>query len=506
MADRDVEEAAIAAEETGCNVDIDVAKEEATWYSIMNVLALSLGSGLGIPMADEEIEQVMENVGGFKFHNPLLLKAFYKSADPHLKRPFQAQDLDTWRWATETFDQNLVPQAQGWSIIAQTECAKWFELPVSAGLVDDVMRGEWRANSMLLAKLARKQCEFAFDNLRNDQGFFAQAAESASIRFSQEATNLEDQACMLWAVSDAAILADRSDVSGDEVACRKLIGMADRLFTAIRDHKDLLLEASQNQVLARSTAIPALAWYACATDTQDLRARCLWLLREFADSLVKARDSNEMVGDTLIDAAAALRALTEAFRVTGLRTYAESASRIFDFMETQWWKRSGLYAPTPQSPEYTFNSDDIGIVLGALNAGRLFLKERIDGPLAELRMRVFLCKAVNMSGFMMSMPSSDFLPEWLQQREPDSHFRHGAIPLPSRAGGEFGIAPVFAGEVGYDPQSDTWSRRMLFDTPSAMRASCELIWLNRDAVNGFPDVKLEEAPIVVRRAAGVEAE
>ncbi len=118
-------------------------------------------------------------------------------------------------------------------------------------------------------------------------------------------------------------------------------------------------------------------------------------------------------------------------------------------------------------------------------------------------MRLFFCKAVNISGLQMSMLSPDFMPEWLQQREPSIHFRHSAVPLPSQAGGDFGIAPVFAGEVAYDPQSDTWSREMVFDAPAAMHACCELLWLNHEAINGFPELRLAEAPIAVRRAAGV---
>jgi hypothetical protein len=45
---------------------------------------------------------------------------------------------------------------------------------------------------------------------------------------------------------------------------------------------------------------------------------------------------------------------------------------------------------------------------------------------------------------------------------------------------------------------------MIFDTPAAMHACCELLWLNREAVNGFPELRLEEAPLAVRQAAGVE--
>ena len=504
MDDYVLEDAELAARnETGCDLDINAAKEEAVWYSTMNVLALCVGSGMGIPLDEPEWNEAANRAGmswdDLPLTNPLPLKGIFKSGDPHLSKPFEQTNLDAWRWNPDSFDRVLVPQAHGWTILAESECAKWFGMSQAAEAIPDDMRSQWRALAMFLYTLARKQYDFAINNLRNDQGLFITFSELGSVRVTNEATNLEDQACLLWACSDLALMAKQPNtIFTNESSKECFLTFADRLFGDIWAAKDMLLDTSLNKVLAQSIAIPALIWYSCATDAQDLRARCLWTLREFADNLVKAQDANEMVGDTLVDAAAALRALVDAFRVTRLKTYSETAVKIFNYIESQWSK-TGVYAPTPLAPEYTFNADDIGIILGALNASRLFLKDRVDRDLAELRMRVFFCKALNVSGLQMSMPSMDFLPEWLQQREPELHFRHSLCPLPS----EIQTAPVFAGEVSYDPQSDTWSRNMIFDSPAAMHACCELLWLN-EAINGFPDVKLAEAPIVVRQAAGIE--
>lgn len=509
MSEAETEEAAMAARgETGCDIEMNVAQEEATWYSIMNVLTLSLGSGMGMQLDRAEFDDLLAKSGvrldDLSLKNPMLIKAVFKSGDPHLMTIFDQRNLDTWRWSPESFDNSLVPQSQGWTAIAETECARWFGIPASAETIPEDLRREWKAHGMFLCDLARKTCHFAFENLRIDQGFFIISAEPGSIRVTNSGANLEDQMCMLWACSDIASLAGQEDsIYYDMDAHRRFTRLADNLFQVIMDYRDMLLGASLNKVLAQSIAILALIWYARATEAQDLRAKSLWLLREFADDLVRDQDADEMVGDTLVDAAAALRALVDAYRVTRLRTYAEAATGIFNFIESQWWKMPGVYSQTPQAGEYTYNADDIGIIAGALNASRLFLRERINKDLAELRLRLFFCKAVNFSGLQMSMPSPDFMPRWLQGREPDIHFRYGSIPLPSQAGGEFGIAPVFAGEVAYDPHADAWSRRMAFDAPSAMHACCEFIWMNHEAVNGFPEIQLEGAPIAVRRAAGV---
>ncbi|MHB1191348.1 MAG: hypothetical protein ACYC08_10995, partial [Armatimonadota bacterium] len=463
----EADEARMAVElETRCNIDLDTALEESTWYSVMNVISLSLGSGMGISVTGDEMLRMFGDVGicpaELPMSNPAILTAFFKNGDPHLSKSFDERDLETWRWSPESFDKVLVPQAQGWSIIAETECAKIFGIVEGDESLPPELRKDWMINSLLLAVSARKQCEFAFDNLRNDQGFFALQAQPGSVNITEPGANLEDQMVMLWACADTAMLAScPGSIFWME---NDFTRGADDLFAKIARDKDALIGASVNRVQAYSIAVPALVWYASVTEAQDLKARCLTLLREFADELVKARDANEMVGDTLVDAAAAMRALSEAYRVTGLRTYAESATEIFNFIESQWWKLPGLYSQTPLAAEYTYNADDIGTILGALNAGRLILKERINRSLAELRMRVFFCNAVNFSGLQMSMPSIDILPDWVRQRESEAHFRHESVPLTSDAG----IAPVFAGEVGFDARTQTWSRRMIFDAQAAM--------------------------------------
>lgn len=498
--DLDIEQFERGAEsETGCSIDINAVKEQATWYSVLNTTSLTMGSGMGIALSDDESNELLWEAGVSRDQPPMKgvcpLKALFKSGDPGLVRGFSARDFSTWRWNPDSFDKTLAPQPQGWTILQEIECAKWFSIPVGAEAIDEALRNEWRINALLLSGMASRQCDFAFDNLRNRQGLFFSA--------TNEPANLEDQACLLWACSDLGNLLDNRDrfplFANPDVA-KRFMSMADDLFLVIADYKDSLIPASPNPILAQALAVRAMTWYAANTEAQDLRARSLWLLREFADNLVRAQDKSEMVGDTLVDAAASLTALVDAFRVTRLKTYAEAATKIFDFIESQWGELSGTYSPTPLANEYTYNADDIGIILGSLNAGRLFLGDRINRDLAELRLRVFFCEAVNLSGLQMSMPGIEFLPDWLQQREPSAHFRYGSIPLPS----ELNIAPVLAAEVSYDPHSDAWARRGLFDTPAAMHACCEFLWIDHEAVNGFPEILLDQSPLAVRKAAGVE--
>jgi len=491
-------------ERARCDIGLSAACEQATWYSLMNVIALCLGSGAGIPFEEEELRGILDWTGigwsDLRLASPLPLKAVFRSGDPLLMRDFDQCDLGTWRWSPDTFDRTLVPQAQGWTVIAEIECAKWLGFAGHSEATAGEPCAWWRALGTLLWATARGQLDFAWKNMRDDRGLFVAATDSATLKPTDPSNDLADQACMLWACSDAASLAGRddstycSDNSRDE-----LFHCADALFQAIAEHKKDLLRASSGKVRAESTTISALTWYASTTEARDLKARCFWILRDLADDLVKAQDANEMVGNTIMDAAAALRALIEAFRVTRLRTYAECATKIFAFIESQWSARDGVYSATPMASEITYNADDIGVILGALNASRLFLRDGIDRETAGERMLIFFHRTVNYAGLQMSMPGASFLPGWFREHEPVTHFRHDSIPLPTQAGGRFGTAPVLAGELGYDPHMQVWSRRMIFDAPAAMRAVCEMLWMNSEAIPGFPEAKPEHPPTEIER-------
>lgn len=495
-----------AEQETGCNLDISVVKEQATWYAVANTLALVFGSGMGLPLDDHQIAALCKSSGLSANQSPVVgaqpLKAVFRSADPSLAHGFDEQDWRSWRWIRDGFDRTLVPQAQGWTILQEIECAKWFSIPVGAQGIDESLQLEWEARAMMLSGLAQRQCEFTFENMRNDQGLFIRVADPDGMPID-ETTVLQDQMCMLWACSALSGLlgnSDRFSLFADADAAGPFTEMANRLFLDVSAHRRELFTTSVRPIVAGAVAVRALIWFASNTNAPHLRTSALQMLREFADGLVQAQDRQETVGDTVFDAGAALSALVDAYRVTKLRTYAETSTKVFDFIESQWWELAGTYSPTPLANEYTYNVEDIGAILGALNASRLYLHDRVERELAELRMRVFFCEAVNLSGLQMSMPDLTFLPEWLREREPSLHFRHGSIPLPS----EVNAAPVLAGEVSYDPQSDTWSRRGVFDTSAAMRTCCEFMWMDDEAVNGFPQIHRGGARSDVRQVAPSE--
>ncbi|GAB4548590.1 MAG: hypothetical protein Fur002_25520 [Anaerolineales bacterium] len=72
---------------------------------------------------------------------------------------------------------------------------------------------------------------------------------------------------------------------------------------------------------------------------------------------------------------------------------------------------------------------------------------------------------VNKSGLQQSVLPVDAGKDKFEQEEPAIFYGYPTLPMPPMAGGDFGVAPVFASEVTFS-----------------------FIWFHNDEVNGFPEV------------------
>jgi len=114
----------------------------------------------------------------------------------------------------------------------------------------------------------------------------------------------------------------------------------------------------------------------------------------------------------------------------------------------------------------------------------------VDQAKAEEIFTGFFESAVNMSGLQMSAPPKNVAKGVFEQDEPDIYYAYPGMAMPPMAGGEFGIAPVFATEVSWD--GSQWGvTNSRFDAARAMHASNEFIWFHNDEVNGFPEVAVQ---------------
>jgi len=109
-----------------------------------------------------------------------------------------------------------------------------------------------------------------------------------------------------------------------------------------------------------------------------------------------------------------------------------------------------------------------------------------EAPTEDLCTNFYL-NVVNKGGLQQSVPPVPVAKGKFEQDEPPIFYGYPTIIMPPMAGGEFGVAPVFATEVTFNMGAWTVTDGR-FDAAGAMHASNEFIWFHNDEVNGFPAV------------------
>ena len=137
------------------------------------------------------------------------------------------------------------------------------------------------------------------------------------------------------------------------------------------------------------------------------------------------------------------------------------------------------------SSQTTYTTDDVAIIVGALNAMRIFESAEIDEIKAEEVFTRFFDAVLNQAGMQQSAPPLPVAKSKFEyEGESEIYFGNPVVLFPPMAGGEYGIAPVFASSVTY--KDGKWEIDRTFDAAGAMHASNEMIWLHHDEVDGFP--------------------
>jgi hypothetical protein len=115
--------------------------------------------------------------------------------------------------------------------------------------------------------------------------------------------------------------------------------------------------------------------------------------------------------------------------------------------------------------------------------------------LAKKRYVSFFENAVVISGMQQASGTALVEPLYLK-REPGNHFAHPALPLPEKAGGSFGKAPVYSGEVTY--ANGKWKvTDYRFRTKDAMFLANMSVILNRHQADCFIPIGRLTAKLLV---------
>ena len=461
------------------------AEEEGYWYSRYNLGNLSMRSGMGdiIKPDKAHVLKAMQavdadfNMEQFKSGNKTYgdgdhvtppqnvapIKTVYKSGDPHFITKFNPADFGTQRWDRSKMDKTLTGLANGFTILKEVEWARQFHVDEHFGTPKSNFGAYWRFVGMMMTMNAKMQAKSFMENM-------------AAYDMSNGGN-----ATMLMAMSDLADFLSVEKLPHSDVPNRykdtKMAPMmkqtTDMLFTkVVAENPTSIRELARN--------IQALVWYAAKTDNIANKKQAAKKITTLAKSLAKHNPVNATAR------AWYLRGLVEAHRTLGVTTgdiLPVAAAFLADFNNTTGGFNS--------QSEYTI--DDIGTIIGALNALRTFETADVDADRVNEVFKIFHEIMMNKNGMILSTPPISVAKSKFEyEGEPTTYFRYGpSQPVPPMAGGKFGVAPVFASKMSR--VGNTWKvTDARFDTAGAMHTSNEMIWLHYDEINGFPTIDLSD--------------
>jgi len=458
--------------------DGTAAEEEGYWYSRYNLGSLVFRSALGDTFMPEK-DMVMQLVKMVDANpddgdtaapptNVALLKSVYASGDPHYITQFNPDDFGTQRWDPASFDTTVTTRALGWTIMKEAEWAKQFHVDFHFGTVNDNFGAQQRFGGMMLNVEAKMQLQYAAQMLKNDAGLYAN---------SDGTVDYGGNWVMLSAFSNVGSLAMMDAVPHstqnryrDDNASMMFLGAADMLYGALANRTPADVDET-------SLAIQGLTWFAAHATNADHKAAAIAKISTFGDALAAGSYG------TATEQAAAIRGLVEAYRASGDSKYLDAAANNFNAL-------SGSYDATNNvfSSQSSYTIDNIATIFGALNTLKIHAGDSVDQTAVEDVFTNFYENAVDKSGLLQSAPPIPVAKGKFEQDEPTIFYSYPGMPAPPMAGGDFGVAPVFAAEIAFD--GTHWSvTNARFDTAGAMHASNEFIWFHNDEVDGFPVIK-----------------
>jgi len=462
------------------------AEEEGYWYSRYNLGNLSMRSGLGnvvmpdkavimmaIAAVDADFDPAQLMAKNFAYGdgdhvampaNVAPISTVYKSGDPHYITKFDGPDFGTQRWDPAKMDTTLTGLANGFTILKETEWARQFHVDDHFGTPESGFGAYWRFVGMMMTMNAKMQAGSFLNNM--DAYDLSNGGDAAML------IALSDLADML--AVDTLAHSDSPNRYHDPKMAAMVAQGADKLYASVA-------ASAPDSIRSTSLAIQSLVWYAAKTDNSDNKAGALNKIVSLATSLegMKPADAAEQ--------AYLLRGLIDAKRTLGVNdgTVKALGNAFVDGfnMDTGAFDNQNVYT-----------IDDVGAIMGALNALRIFETADVSGDAVNEVFTSFWEHAVNIGGLQMSAPPVKAVKSPFEyEGEPETFFRYDASqPFPPMAGGEFGVAPVFATSVGY--ADGAWAVvDPMFDAAGAMHASNEMIWFHYDEINGFPEVDLSDA-------------
>ncbi len=460
------------------------AEEEGYWYSRYNLGNLVMRSGMGkavmpdkakviaaLKAVDDDFDMTQFKAGATSYgdgdhamppKNVALISTVYKSGDPHYIAQFDAKDFGTQRWDASKMDTALTGRANGFTILKETEWARQFHVDDHFGTPTSDFGAYWRFVGMMMTMNAKMQTKAFLENMN-----------------AYDLTH-GGASAMLMALSDLSDLLQSPQLAHSDVPNRyRDTAMGTMIATGADKVFALVHRQNPTSISEQALAIQSLVWYAAKTQNLPNKKMALKDIARYTRTLSAQKPT------TASDRAYYLRGLIEAKRTIGLNTHMirpVAAAFLDDFND----KTGGF------DSQDSYTIDQVGAIIGTLNALRIFETADVDADRAEDVFRSFHENIVNKGGLQLSTPPIPVAKSPFEyENEPESYFRYKGQPVPPKAGGTYGIAPVFGSVIAKDGTG--WKvTDMRFDTAGAMHTSNEMIWLHYDEINGFPEVNLAD--------------
>ncbi|MFB6302188.1 MAG: plasmid stabilization protein [Haloferacaceae archaeon] len=212
----------------------------------------------------------------------------------------------------------------------------------------------------------------------------------------------------------------------------------------------------------------AVAWYGTHAGSDDLAGRAA----DYANALADAAE-DALAGNGKVENGAANQAATQGAVGQGLAWASEldgvdrtgTAGDVVGYMVDELWDDdAGTFATGVDDATYTITARDAGDITGGINAADAVLGMDVR----EAYARYF---------------DNTFNRGRLQRAErPPSRSKDAehTLPLPPKAGGEYGQAAVYNAAVEYDTAADEWTvADRTFDTAGALYLANQDIWVGQ---------------------------
>ena len=457
---------------------------DSYWYSLYNMstnIAMS-GNGIVFPANDQQRQVFSERFPAMleaanqdkpPVKNPNLNMAPFTGGDPHftqkpvLSGPDGRPDASTLKWDPSASTTTVSPASVAWTHLKGVTWAKNFENHFD--VLPDSLAAEFR--SEVLSTLAQLGVKFSLvdGNLRaNDENMLLVSGFSPGQGVVEEGPHPRQHAAMLWFMGDLVSLATGGWFGYENpkplIPAKNIQKLTDGLGKTVMNAFGADALPTTRDV---GLMLGGIGWYGTHAGSDQLAAKAADYANSLAGRIESAVEDSGRVANGAENQAATQgivgQGLVWASQLDGV-DYRGLAGDVLGYLvDALWDGDAGTFMPGPDASTYRITARDAGDITGGLNAAESELGIEIKDQYAR-----FFDQTFNRGRLQRA--------ERPPSRDPEAE---NPLPLPPKAGGEFGQAAVYNTAVEYDPGADSWSVvDDRFDTEQALYLANQDIWIS----------------------------